>query len=166
MTPFTVQIPTPCTQSWDSMTGAYGGRRCEACQEIVVDFTQLADKEILAYFQQLAGGSVCGRFRASQVGRPLVIKQAQPIGRPLWLAGILATTIALQACDPSTRVAPHPPLAHTPAQYVVDSATLSDTACFNDSTLSGVVPLRTDSLIHDVVLGFTVSPETAPKSRP
>lgn len=161
-----IRIPKPCSQSWDNMTSARGGRHCEACQKVVVDFTQLTDNEVLAYFQQLTGDSTCGRFRADQVGRPLVILPPRPPRRwQPWLAGVLATTLALQACDPTTRTAPRPPLAHTSKPLVLDSAAISSASFFpDDSTFE--VPVATDSLIHDIVVGFTVTPEPARKSRP
>jgi hypothetical protein len=67
-----INIPNPCSQSWDEMTPSGNGRHCAHCSTTVIDFTAWTDKELYNFF---AGnkGYVCGRYLATQVGRPIHI---------------------------------------------------------------------------------------------
>ena len=160
MQPFVIQLPLSCLESWEDMLPAQHGRHCGACQKTVIDFTRQTDAEILAYFRQVADGGTCGRFRADQLGRPLVARPSPPPRRwQPWLAAVLATTLALQACDPTTHTAPRPPLAHTYRPLALDSAVaFPASAVFSDTTFS--VPVPTDSLLdNQLVQGFTITPD-------
>lgn len=86
----TISIPSPCSQSWASMTPTTGGRHCSSCQETVADFTTMTDSEVIAFLRQYPSIS-CGRFRENQLSRPL-LAAAQPVtGWRRWLG----TTVAL-----------------------------------------------------------------------
>ncbi len=65
-----IQIPEPCSQSWDQMTPEAGGRHCAACAKTVTDFTRMTDAQILEVLRNSAGG--CGRFRSDQLDRQLI----------------------------------------------------------------------------------------------
>ena len=86
----TIQLPTPCHESWAAMTPTASGRYCAACAKTVVDFTAKTDAEILTYLAQAASGPTCGRFRASQLDRPLA-PPAAPTRWRAWLGAILTT---------------------------------------------------------------------------
>ncbi|HET9504806.1 MAG TPA: hypothetical protein VFO93_14780 [Hymenobacter sp.] len=163
---FSISIPRPCAENWGAMTPASGGRHCAACQQTVVDFSQQTDAEILAYFQRAGVGGTCGRFRASQVGRPLAARSTQPPRQwQPWLAGVLAAVLVLQACDPATRVAPRPPLAHAQPPTLTSATVTPAELLAGDTTLAVNCP--TDSLlaehINNLVQGFTVTPEAGSK---
>ncbi|SHI41532.1 CarboxypepD_reg-like domain-containing protein [Hymenobacter daecheongensis DSM 21074] len=67
-----LQIPSPCAESWEAMTPQGAGRHCASCQQVVIDFTQKTDAEILAILgATAAAGHVCGRLRSTQLNRPL-----------------------------------------------------------------------------------------------
>lgn len=66
-----LSIPEPCHESWDAMTPADSGRHCAACQQVVVDFTQMSDAEVVAFLAQQPHVS-CGRFGDDQLDRPLL----------------------------------------------------------------------------------------------
>lgn len=66
---FSIQVPTPCHEKWESMRPVDGGAYCEACSKVVVDFTRLSDAELIKVFTQKRSGELCGRFLNSQLER-------------------------------------------------------------------------------------------------
>ncbi|WP_149694368.1 hypothetical protein [Chitinophaga sp. CF418] len=54
--PFKVDIPVPCTQSWNDMNPVDNGRYCGHCSKKVIDFTKLADHEVVRIFLDSSGG--------------------------------------------------------------------------------------------------------------
>ena len=115
-----ISLPQACPQSWDAMTPTSGGRHCEACQQVVVDFTAYTDAELAAYLGR-PGKLPCGRFRESQLGRVLHPAAAPVVGWRRWLAavvallgvGSLATPARAQSSPAHPAVAP---VQATPAQ--------------------------------------------------
>ena len=67
-----IDIPTPCSQSWDEMTTSGNGRFCGECQKTVIDFTTWSDADLHKFFSKNSGGT-CGRFFTKQVSRPIHI---------------------------------------------------------------------------------------------
>ena len=66
-----IQIPSPCHESWDSMQPNNKGKFCGSCQKTVIDFTNKSDIEIRNLLLARAGEKVCGHFKKTQVDRPL-----------------------------------------------------------------------------------------------
>ncbi|NSL85606.1 carboxypeptidase-like regulatory domain-containing protein [Chitinophaga sp. Mgbs1] len=105
-----IHIPKPCSQSWDTMTPAAGGRFCSSCRKTVVDFSMMSHREILDYLQTTSGSS-CGYFHASQLNTPLT--PVQPAKRRYVVSGLLASLLALvlpaagKAQPPTLPVAVH-----------------------------------------------------------
>ena len=67
-----IDIPHPCSQSWEEMTPVEQGRFCMSCQKTVIDFTTWSDTALYNFFSTNTG-NVCGRYLATQVGRPINI---------------------------------------------------------------------------------------------
>ena len=65
---FQIQIPTPCHESWESMSRTQKGRFCQSCQKTVIDFSTMSDAQIIAWFSTSEGNS-CGRFASTQLER-------------------------------------------------------------------------------------------------
>jgi hypothetical protein len=156
-----IYVPQPCAESWAAMTPTATGRHCAACQKTVVDFTQKTDAEILAYFRQVGTGRTCGRFHVGQLERPL--RSTQPVARPrhwqLWLAGLLATALTVQSCQPTIKEIhpatsqylppPPPPEILPPA---IDSTTVGDIkTLMADSTAVSAAPHSSGELVNDVL---------------
>jgi hypothetical protein len=68
--PVKIDLPQPCTESWEGMTPVAGGRHCSACSKAVIDFTSYTDAELLSFFSRQKE-TVCGRLLKSQVGLEL-----------------------------------------------------------------------------------------------
>jgi hypothetical protein len=118
MQKITLQIPTPCHESWDAMTPNATGRHCAACAKTVVDFSEKTDAEILHYLAR-ASGEICGRVRAAQVGRTLI--PAMPVRTGARWRSWLAAAVAIWGLreGSSLSVAARVPMeqrAHQPGQ--------------------------------------------------
>ncbi|SDF14046.1 hypothetical protein [Chitinophaga filiformis] len=97
--PFKVDIPVPCTESWDDMTPMDKGRYCGQCSKKIIDFTKLADHEVARMFLD-SRGPVCGRFSESQLNRDLLFmekERANAIVPALLVSTALAAGIASNA---------------------------------------------------------------------
>ncbi|GAB4094369.1 carboxypeptidase-like regulatory domain-containing protein [Flaviaesturariibacter terrae] len=64
-----LQVPAPCSESWEAMQPREGGRYCSSCTRTITDFTQMTDAELTDFVQR--NGHACGRFRPDQLGRDL-----------------------------------------------------------------------------------------------
>lgn len=67
-----LSIPKPCHENWDKMSSAEKGRFCSSCQKIVVDFTNMSDRQVAEFFKKSVG-SVCGRLHQDQLNRDIVL---------------------------------------------------------------------------------------------
>lgn len=73
-----LQIPDPCSESWEEMTPLPGGRYCRCCEKTVVDFTTMTGQQITRLYQRRQG-RVCGRFYMDQLEKDLPLPE--PAGR-------------------------------------------------------------------------------------
>ncbi len=97
--PFKIDIPVPCTQSWDNMSPMGNGRHCGHCSKTIIDFTQLADHEVVKIFMD-SKVPVCGRFSEGQLNRDLLLlekERANSIVPALLLSTALTAGIASNA---------------------------------------------------------------------
>ena len=62
----TIQIPEPCNENFDKMTPKAGGRYCDSCEKVVVDFRNYSDSEIARYYER-HNQKICGVFRNDQL---------------------------------------------------------------------------------------------------
>ena len=67
-----ISIKEPCNEDWNKMTTNKSGKFCDLCNENVIDFTDLSDKEIVRIIKR-NNGKLCGRFNTEQLERPLAI---------------------------------------------------------------------------------------------
>jgi len=107
----TLNIPHPCTQSWNEMTQAAGGRHCLHCQQTVTDFSTMTDQEIIAALSSNEEHR-CGRFLPEQLHRNL---QARTQPRHSFLPAAMLTSL-IAAITPDSSEAKN--LADTTVQSV------------------------------------------------
>lgn len=115
-----------CSQKWERMSPSEGGRHCNVCNKIVVDFSKLSNEEILTYLSQNNSGRVCGSYEAQQLSRPfkgwrgilfnsyMQIKEGRNFLMRPAIIGILGITMILSGCHHKRRTtgyryAPVPP---------------------------------------------------------
>jgi len=60
-------IPKPCSEDWATMNKVKEGKFCINCNKVVVDFTQISNKEIGHYFLTHSAHKTCGHFYGGQV---------------------------------------------------------------------------------------------------
>lgn len=91
---FSISIPEPCSENWNSMHVVDSvHRHCDSCAKNVVDFSQMSDDEVLLFFRN-STGNICGRFRKEQLERTYT--PIPPVTRPaLWwkAAALLPLTL-------------------------------------------------------------------------
>ena len=66
MSALQIEIPEPCSESWEGMTPTACGRFCNRCQKEVIDITQMDDETILQKYVE-NGGRLCINARADQI---------------------------------------------------------------------------------------------------
>ena len=92
--PLTIEVPLPCSETWDEMQSSDSGKYCQSCAKQVTDFAGFTDQELVHYFKN-RNGDTCGRFRLDQLDRELyssVIQKGSRSPRNYWLAGVLGLT--------------------------------------------------------------------------
>ncbi|WP_157530856.1 hypothetical protein [Hymenobacter norwichensis] len=90
--PVTVHLPQPCHESWSQMNPvAATERHCVACQDVVVDFTQMSDAEVVTFLARRPEVT-CGRFTETQLDRPL---RGLPEPAPRWRTWLATTAVLL-----------------------------------------------------------------------
>ena len=96
----TIEIASPCHESWEAMQGEGGRRFCGVCQKNVHDLSAMAQAEAQALLREQSGASLCVRYTAEVDGtlrfRDLVPKASltRKIVRTAFAASMLA------ACTP------------------------------------------------------------------
>jgi hypothetical protein len=95
---FTLSVPSPCTEKWESFSKTKQGGFCKSCQKQVIDFTSWSDEDIRSYFKNSAT-STCGRFRQTQL-TTYSIQDPASRSRFKWIpASIVAASLLLGARD-------------------------------------------------------------------
>jgi hypothetical protein len=142
----TLDIPHPCTQSWNEMSPVDGGRHCLHCQKTVIDFTSMTDQEILTLLSKQKN-NLCGKFREEQLSRTL-IADTQP--RHAFLpAAMLASLLA--AIIPANSKADDPGAAMTQIMIAAADNVAKENA---PRLLKGQI---VDSLTNEALEGVTIS---------
>src|SRR5688572_16446018 len=86
---FKITVPKPCSAEWDSMVKKDDGRFCEHCNKVVIDFSQLSDKDLYQYFST-AKTIPCGRFHNSQLNIDLTPVRSKKYPLATWYKSIAA----------------------------------------------------------------------------
>lgn len=60
-----INIQSPCHESWDGMTPNANGRHCQSCSKTVTDFSQMTDAQIISYLSN--NHNICGRIGVKQL---------------------------------------------------------------------------------------------------
>lgn len=102
---YTISLPKPCHESWETMTSNERGKFCDACQKNVIDFTRLSDNEIVKIIEQ-TDGNMCGRFSKLQLGREIYFEK-QHVFFPL-KARLIGGLLALATLQPIISYASKP----------------------------------------------------------
>jgi len=89
---FSLSIPKPCHERWETFTPTGKGSFCDSCQKEVIDFTQWSDEQIRQYISK-NNQRTCGRFKAEQLK---YYSPDSPYTLPRWLpAAVLAPALMM-----------------------------------------------------------------------
>lgn len=90
-----ISVESPCSESWDEMTGNANVRFCSHCSKDVHNLSEITRKQAEALIKR-SNGKLCVRYRADQNGRvinqpPMLTKITR---RATVAAGVLAASLA------------------------------------------------------------------------
>ncbi len=77
-----INIPVPCSESWDKMAGDERTRHCDHCSHSVTDISELTRKEAASLLRSGGSGGagrLCIRYRQDDAGR--IVFRAPPRSR-------------------------------------------------------------------------------------
>lgn len=99
-------IPSPCAQSWSTMTKEGQRRFCDACKKHVHDLSSMTPPEARALLDAPSAEGLCVRYLYDQAGN-ILFKATDALVKPSMLsrarrfvtaAGVLAIPLSLNAC--------------------------------------------------------------------
>lgn len=64
---YTILIPNPCDEDWNTMTPKEKGRFCDSCSKTVIDFTKMRANEIQDFINENKSNRICGHFKQTQL---------------------------------------------------------------------------------------------------
>lgn len=70
-----LNIPNPCSESWENMDPRNLGRFCHNCKKTVIDFTKMSPEGVKKTLEKHSGQKICGRFRENQLNRTFTLKE-------------------------------------------------------------------------------------------
>jgi hypothetical protein len=99
-----IEIPTPCTASWDLMQGDDRVRHCGSCNKNVFNLSAMAEDEAADLLAGNADGHLCVRFYRRSDGTVLTSDcgaRTPSASRQAWtrLAGATALALSAAACS-------------------------------------------------------------------
>src|SRR5690606_28851171 len=94
-----IRVASPCSQSWDEMSGNDRVRFCSHCSKHVSDISAMGRKEA-ERLVRLSKGNICVRYVTDPATGGPVVMPPRPvkIGRaPAIAAGVLGTTLSVSS---------------------------------------------------------------------
>ncbi|TDD99096.1 carboxypeptidase-like regulatory domain-containing protein [Flavobacterium sandaracinum] len=77
MTKYTIQIPNPCTENWNTMTPTERGKFCSNCKKEVINYQYYSNNQL---FKSLNNDEkICGRFSPYQINIELKATKTNPL---------------------------------------------------------------------------------------
>lgn len=64
---YSILIPKPCHEDWNTMTPKEKGRFCDTCSKTVIDFTAMKTQEIQDFIAENKSNRICGHFKQTQL---------------------------------------------------------------------------------------------------
>ena len=102
---YSIKIPEPCHEGWNTMSPKDKGRFCSSCSKTVVDFTKMDTLEIQDYLIQNKDQRICGHIKQTQLDSinirvPLdLIQQKHSIYKAFFLALIITMGTSIFSCS-------------------------------------------------------------------
>lgn len=102
---YSIKIPKPCHEGWDTMTPQDKGRFCRSCNKTVVDFTKMDSYQIQDFLQENKDQRICGHIKQTQLDSinlriPLsLIHQKHSVYKSFFLATLIIMGTSLFSCS-------------------------------------------------------------------
>jgi len=102
---YTINIPKPCSESWDAMTPNSNGHHCLSCVKTVVDFTQMDRDQIQTYLSERSSHHICGRIKQKHLSvisieiPTLTFRKKMSIHKIFLLALLISMGTTLLSCS-------------------------------------------------------------------
>lgn len=64
---YSISIPKPCHENWNTMTPKEKGRFCNSCAKTVIDFTKMDSFEVQNFIRENKTRNICGHFKQTQL---------------------------------------------------------------------------------------------------
>ena len=102
---YSIKIPKPCHEGWDTMSPKDKGRFCGSCNKTVVDFTKMDTFEIQDFLIHNKDQRICGHIKQTQLDSinikiPLkLIQQNHNVYKSFFLALLIAMGTSLFSCS-------------------------------------------------------------------
>ena len=140
---YSIKIPEPCHEGWDTMTPKDKGRFCGSCKKTVVDFTKMDTYQIQDFLQQNKDKRICGHIKQTQLDSinliiPLsLIQQKHSVYKSFFLAAMIIMGTTLFNCSSKNG---------TPKK--IDTIEVIDSTKNEVIDILGLIekPIKTDSL--------------------
>ena len=110
---FTLSVPKPCSEDWNSFAPTPSGGFCDRCQKNVIDFTKATDNEIIAFISKKPAHA-CGRFKRTQL-KTYTLPSSEKVtpGFMLFKAGVVGLFLLLISKPISAQVSMPKPSIET-----------------------------------------------------
>lgn len=93
-TKYTIQITSPCNESWNEMTTNSLGKYCDNCAKNVIDFQDFSDDEMVRFLNK-SKSPVCGRIANHRLNKEIEINDS----RKNYRFSILVASLVLVASN-------------------------------------------------------------------
>ncbi|MBL7560593.1 energy transducer TonB [Olleya sp. YSTF-M6] len=141
---YSIKIPKPCHENWDTMSPQDKGRFCGSCNKTVIDFTKMDTYQIQDFLQENKDKRICGHIKQTQLDSinltiPLsLIQQKHSVYKSFFLAAMIIMGTTLFNCSSKNG---------TPKK--IDTIEVIDSTKNEVIDVLGLIkmPIETDSLI-------------------
>lgn len=133
-----IDVPEPCSQSWEAMKGGDQSRFCDSCEKDIYNLSEMTRREAKKLIFQ-SKESVCIRLEKDTRGKVKTLKkQLHQITRRLPIAaGVLAASLTMTSAADAQR---RPPVGKVALNNILDSeSTASILGTITDET-GAVIP--------------------------
>jgi len=149
---YTISIPKPCHEHWNTMTPTEKGRFCDSCAKTVIDFTKMDTSQIQDFIHQNKHNRICGHIRKDQLHAihlkiPIETFQRQLSFHKLFLLAILVsmgtTLLSCSNTNGKTQKIETVEVIDSISKKVIPFKEICDTISYKKSstTLKKTVPL-------------------------
>lgn len=138
-----VDVPQPCSKSWESMIGTARERACDACNRTVHDFSAMTTSEAERLLRERSGDRLCIRFARGADGHVITADRPDRVSyrsRSIARMSFAALAAMLGLAEPNAVLVAAPRAARGVVNFDRDQTASNDQQPIRrDGNLSGTV---------------------------